>query len=147
MQEDLDDYSIFSLESDYSNESGERQIKHVGVFFKPIFETGSSDDECDEESHPRQTSLFVKESDMNETFVRALLENFASTTVMMQMKSKGVLNEHPSPGFSLIECIWTFAGSFTIIFILCFLSTNITLWNDHGLAFPLGKFLQKSFNF
>ena len=59
---------------------------------------------------------------------------------MVQTKSKGVKDHQSAPKLSVSECIWCFTGSFTIISILCFLSSAITLWNDHGYAFPLGPF-------
>ena len=60
-------------------------------------------------------------------------------TKMVQTKSKGLKEHQPVTQFPFSECAWTFSGSFTIIFLLSFLSSNITLWNTHGHAFPLGK--------
>ncbi len=71
--------------------------------------------------------------------IQKLIQHIVLTTEMVQTKSKGVKTNQPISRFEYSECLWTFSGSFTIIFLLCFLSTNITLWNDHGHAFPLGE--------
>ncbi len=87
-------------------------------------------------------SYKIEESETDEgTLIRVIIDNVVAASVMVKEKSKGIKSYQSAPHFSLSECAWTFSGSFTIIFLLCFISANITLWNEHGgYAFPLGKF-------
>eukprot|EP00551_Chaetoceros_affinis_P010720 CAMPEP_0203674010 /NCGR_PEP_ID=MMETSP0090-20130426/14602_1 /ASSEMBLY_ACC=CAM_ASM_001088 /TAXON_ID=426623 /ORGANISM="Chaetoceros affinis, Strain CCMP159" /LENGTH=354 /DNA_ID=CAMNT_0050539779 /DNA_START=62 /DNA_END=1123 /DNA_ORIENTATION=+ len=97
-----------------------------------------------ENYHQRSTTrrYEIEESDTDEgTLIQVIIDNAIAASVMVKEKSKGIKSYQSAPHFSLSECVWTFSGSFTIIFLLCFISANITLWNENGgYAFPLGPF-------
>ena len=95
----------------------------------------------DVESKDPQSRLenISEDSDSKSVFT-LLLDTIVTTSVRVQTKSKGVKSHQSVPKLSLSQCIWCFSGSFTIIFILCFLSSSISLWSKHGYAFPLGPF-------
>ena len=71
-----------------------------------------------------------------------LLEKIILKGTQVKEKAKGVEDATDVPYFPVSECIWTFAGSFSILSLVTFLSTTIALWNDEGkaFAFPLGPF-------
>ena len=79
---------------------------------------------------------YSSQSLLQELMLLAVLESNR-----VQTKSKGAKDSQPVTKFLFSECVWTFSGSFIVIFLLCFLSSNITLWNEHGHAFPLGKLI------
>ena len=126
---DLDDDSNLSFESVSSDNNNVHQYGIKNIFLKEL-----------ETEDPQSRPYHIREADESIHKFTVLVNNIISSSVMVKTKSNGVTRHQSAPHFPLSECIWTFTGSFAIISLLCFLSSNITLWNDHGHAFPLGKF-------
>ena len=150
-EKNVDDDSALSYDNSIEDATSESKSTIIftdssieNIIENDAFETKSSDNGdvglCVELSKPNEN---VQESDiyLKQTLAATLLYHIISSTTAVQEKSRGLNAHQAAPRFPISECIWTFCGSFTIIFILCFLSTNITLWNDDGHAFPLGELL------
>ena len=149
-EKNVDDDSAISYDHD-SIEDGASESKSTisttdnnSIVNNHTFETKSPDTEdvglCIELSNPNEyTTQEPDIHDVKKTLVATLLYHIISTSTAVREKSTGLHSRQAPPRFPLSECIWTFSGSFTIIFVLGFLSTNIPLWNDNGHAFPLGK--------
>lgn len=68
--------------------------------------------------------------------------NIIDACMKIIKKSKGVKKHQPVHHLQLSECLWTFLGSFSTLYIVCLLSENVPPWNEgeNTYAFPLGPF-------
>lgn len=112
-------------------------------FFDPINDHDGNDAELglhrsepEIENHTDLTPL----STTNDSTPEHLSQHLLSLSHTFQAKAKGAKSHEIAPRFDLSECMWTFSGSFIIVFIVSFLSTSIPFWNESGHAFPLGPF-------
>lgn len=133
-----DNDSCLSFDSENQSASDEN-CTMKNVFLVSLSSSKSSTSISTSSSNHDIDATMQEQCDENKHFFKVLSQNIIASSVMVKTKSRGIKSHQSAPSFPISECIWTFTGSFTIIFLLCFLSSNIKLWNDHGYAFPLGQ--------